>query len=313
MKLPEHECTLHHDTNDVLKQVIDTGIFITLRRKWHSLIMLSQKHPLTASRYKSGALCRREQMRHILTHKYIISPFSMFWLYWEFFMFFVYLVRFIAISICASFNWEDSGKRFSVIVIARVILDLLTYIDIFKIFCSGYYDSLNNITVLKPGLIARRYLKFYFWVDILSSLTAITYPMKVMLEDSIAMDVVCDTTCLFALAIILRLPRWSYAMEMFRRYVNLSSYLFKATKSFLAYLMVLCWLFTTIMDLNNLVHNYFYNEIIRTFKLRRFFSITLVLLHVSNGADPQTTVIDTIISTFFLCVGFCMQMYLYGK
>ncbi|CAH2002943.1 unnamed protein product [Acanthoscelides obtectus] len=76
-KLPEHDCTLRQDTYDVLKQVVDSGVFIEWRRKWHRFIMLSRKHPLTASHYKSAALCRREEIRHIITHKNIISPFSM--------------------------------------------------------------------------------------------------------------------------------------------------------------------------------------------------------------------------------------------
>nr|CAH7724772.1 unnamed protein product [Callosobruchus chinensis] len=272
--------------------------------------MLSNKHPLTATHYKSEALCRKEKLRHIISHKYIISPFSICWLYWEFFMFLNYLIRFIFVSIWASYDFGEVKLSIFGFVMA---LDVSVYFDIFKNFFTGYYDAENNVTVLKPRLIALRYLKFYFWIDILSTLTPLAYPMKVVLEDSITIDTICDIACFLGLLMILRLPRWSYAMEMFRQYVNLSSYLFKATKSFLAYLMVMCWLFTAIIDLHNLVHNHVYDEIIRTLKLRRFFSITLILLHVSNGADPQRKVIDTIITTFFLCVGFCMQLYLYAQ
>nr|CAI5824727.1 unnamed protein product [Callosobruchus analis] len=228
-------------------------------------------------------------------------------------MFFVYLLKFIWLSICVSYTWEDIAKPMSIILGLKMGIDIFMYVDIFKIFCTGYYDSTNNITVLKPRLIALRYLKFFFWVDVLSSLTPIAYPLEMMLEHSMTLDMICDIACFLGLLMILRLPRWSYAMEMFRQYLNFSSYMFKATKSFLAYIVVMCWLFTAVMYLNNLIYFHYYNEVFSTYKLRRYFSITLTLLHVSNGADPARKVIDTIITTCFLCVGFGMQMYLYAQ
>nr|CAI5841133.1 unnamed protein product [Callosobruchus analis] len=272
--------------------------------------MLSNSHPLTATHYKSEALCRKEKLRHIIGHKFIISPFSMCWLYWEFFMFINYLLRFIFISIWASSDFEEVDIAVFGFVTA---LDVTVYMDIIKNFFTGYYDAENNLTVLKPRLIALRYLKFYFWVDFLSVVSVFAYPIVILSGLSETIRMLGQVARCLKLIMILRGPRWSFSMELFRQYMNLSSYLFKATKSFLTYIMVMCWLYTVMITLENIIHQYVYHKNVNPYKIRRYFSVTLVLLLVSYGADPITEVIDAVIATFFICVGFCMQMYLYGK
>nr|CAI5841130.1 unnamed protein product [Callosobruchus analis] len=225
-------------------------------------------------------------------------------------MFINYLLRFIFISIWASSDFEEVDIAVFGFVTA---LDVTVYMDIIKNFFTGYYDAENNLTVLKPRLIALRYLKFYFWVDFLSVVSVFAYPIVILSGLSETIRMLGQVARCLKLIMILRGPRWSFSMELFRQYMNLSSYLFKATKSFLTYIMVMCWLYTVMITLENIIHQYVYHKNVNPYKIRRYFSVTLVLLLVSYGADPITEVIDAVIATFFICVGFCMQMYLYAQ
>ncbi|CAH2002947.1 unnamed protein product [Acanthoscelides obtectus] len=225
-------------------------------------------------------------------------------------MFAYYLSRFFLVSVVVSFRFEELGIG---LLSARIGMDALIYCDIIKNFFTGYFDSEKNVTVLKPRLIAIKYLKFYFWVDFISTLTPLMYPFRMVYGKGTTIDLCCEVVRFLRSLMIIRVKRWSYTMELFRQYMNLSSYLSKAAKSFLAYIIVMCWLYTVYMNVRNVMYDYVYHEQIKQVKLRRYFSITLILLLVSYGADPSRKLLDALVTIVFIAIGFCMQMYLYAQ
>ncbi|KAJ8945717.1 hypothetical protein NQ314_009079 [Rhamnusium bicolor] len=73
-----HECLLNRHEENIVKNFIDTGVFISLRRKFRTSCMISRHHPSTERYFLSNAACRNEQIRHLVHYYYMVHPFSMF-------------------------------------------------------------------------------------------------------------------------------------------------------------------------------------------------------------------------------------------
>lgn len=75
----KHECTLRTGkTIDIFKELIDSGIFIEIRRKWHSFCVIDDSHPEATIYYKSVSAIKQEIKRQMILYRYKIHPFSMF-------------------------------------------------------------------------------------------------------------------------------------------------------------------------------------------------------------------------------------------
>lgn len=75
-KFEDHECLLVRQEEDVVKQFIDTGVFISIRRRFRSWCMISRMHPETSKFFKSNSACRNEEIRHLAHHYNMVHPFS---------------------------------------------------------------------------------------------------------------------------------------------------------------------------------------------------------------------------------------------
>lgn len=75
-RFKDHKCNLANQEEDIVKQFIDTGVFISIRRKFRSWCMISRSHPETSKYFRSNSACRAEEIRHLINNYYMIHPFS---------------------------------------------------------------------------------------------------------------------------------------------------------------------------------------------------------------------------------------------
>ncbi|KAG5871610.1 hypothetical protein JTB14_027365 [Gonioctena quinquepunctata] len=166
--LKQHICGLNTAPEEILNQVIESGMLINLRRNCLGCTMISRKHPKTLLYFKST---RIEEMRHLTKYIHIIHPFSLFALYWEFFMFVVYMSSLMAIAL-GGVNVDPDIKKMWVYI--KFLLNICIAVDMLKMFFTGFYDRNRDKTILKSSSIAEKYIRTYFFVDILIMLHGFT-------------------------------------------------------------------------------------------------------------------------------------------
>ncbi|KAJ8956731.1 hypothetical protein NQ318_014087 [Aromia moschata] len=313
----DHDCLLHVQEEDVIKQFVDSGLFISLRRKFRRMCLISRKHPLTSGYFQSHATCRNEKIRNLVHYFHTVHPFSMFDLYWQFFMFIVFASHFIVIPVDALFPVEHGmGIIFSI----KFLVDMLQLMDIIKIFYTGYYNEEKSKVVLKRSTIAKRYLKTYFFFDIISSFNSYCFPFLLLLKKPANHLALSDYYSLLFLRVanrlkIVRIGRWLNILEIFRQYMGYSSYLFKGIRVVLIFIVVTFWSFSITFIIENHTNKMWGQDVPNTnltYICESYFNATMMLLVVSYGSsiNTQNQYISTI---FFLCFGFGLQMFLYTQ
>ncbi|CAG9823119.1 unnamed protein product [Phaedon cochleariae] len=315
--MEKHDCKLHHTTQvSILNQVIETGLFINLRRKLHSLFMINVDHPMTVVYYKSMTARIREEIRHLANYRWMIHPYSLFALYWEFFIFIIYTAQFVTLAIVSAKHVYF--RRPTAMVLWKISLDYIMTIDIIKTFITGYYDPQENKTVLHPPLIARRYLRTYFVLDLIVCLHTYLVPIRIIFNDY---EVFENNTFVLAVTLkgfigfrILRMKRWLDALELFRLYANLSSVLNRAFRAVLLFVMLVLYLYIIIFQIEEMIEKNFIPIEDRDWNkqlMKCFYSATLMLLHVSYGDKTISHPLKVIVSLIFMAVGYCLQLFLY--
>ncbi|XP_030756121.1 potassium/sodium hyperpolarization-activated cyclic nucleotide-gated channel 1-like isoform X2 [Sitophilus oryzae] len=162
----KHSCGLI-DTmkqTDIVSEVIDSGGFIETRRKLIRMFMVNDKHPYTRRVFRSGNDIRNEEVRHALRYMWMLHPFSVFCLYYQYFMAVIHiwylckilLVDFALIGVHLVFKIE------------KMIVDSIMCLSMFTTFWIGYYDSDQVLVIFEPKQVAKRYLKSFFFFDLLS-------------------------------------------------------------------------------------------------------------------------------------------------
>ncbi|KAG5892219.1 hypothetical protein JTB14_034768 [Gonioctena quinquepunctata] len=226
----QHQCRLTTGSEpvEIIDQVIDSGMFIELRRNLLRWTMISRSHPTTSFYFRSNMAIGMEEMRHVFNYLYIIHPFSMLSLYWEFLLIIVYSMAYIMVCVSSTDVIEistDDG-----VFCNMIFLDIILTIDISKTFLTGFYDEKLTRIVLKPSLIAKKYLKGYFLVDFLAIIS--TYTALCML--AIDREIPLMTTYIVNLGYcfkIFRIGRCLDAIELLSSYAGLSGVLSKVLRT----------------------------------------------------------------------------------
>ncbi|KAL7551021.1 hypothetical protein ACHAWF_014220 [Thalassiosira exigua] len=112
---------------------------------------------------------KRELDSHNPRPWYILLPYSRFRSAWDLFLacLLCLLAFYIPFRVC--FFWEDEEEASS-IFIGESVIDLLFAMDIALNFLTAYNDSETGILISHPKLIALRYIKGFFFVDLISTI-----------------------------------------------------------------------------------------------------------------------------------------------
>ncbi|XP_018568443.1 potassium/sodium hyperpolarization-activated cyclic nucleotide-gated channel 2-like [Anoplophora glabripennis] len=307
-RFEDHDCMLTNLQEDVVAHFMESGIFITWRRKLRSLCMISRNHPETSRYFKSYASCRNEEVRHLVRHNRMIHPFSLMSLYWEFFTFFLFTALYAVVPIDASVLVIGHDHD---IYLVKFGLDLMHMVDMVMIFFTGFYDEDKSKVIFTPGKIAKRYLKTYFIFDVLSCAHSLMLPIRLSVNVGVVTSLIIRT---FGILKIIRITRWLRVTELFRQYMGYTSYLFKGVRVILVFLVVMFWAFA----INFFVENFLtqYHVSIHTpekdiFEI--FFDATTTLMIVSILRDNMTHILEYINTLIFICFGFGLQLFVYAQ
>ncbi|XP_035732804.1 potassium/sodium hyperpolarization-activated cyclic nucleotide-gated channel 1-like [Vespa mandarinia] len=115
---------------------------------------------------KNNAAINYEINRHFQSYPYMIHPFSIFRIYWKMIMIITGFITLIINPIFLAFymNEKEQWYMFS------NVLDGIILCDIIMCFFTGYYNHWTNMVILNPRIIAKKYMKSTFIVDILSAI-----------------------------------------------------------------------------------------------------------------------------------------------
>ncbi|KAG5889000.1 hypothetical protein JTB14_033930 [Gonioctena quinquepunctata] len=305
--LKEHICRLNILPVKIVNRVVETGILINLRRKCLSMIMMNEIHPRSSIYFKSNRAKRIEKRRHLLKYTCVIHPFSIFSLYWEFFMTIMYITTFIVSTITAV-PWDRNVLHYFFYI--KIYIDVVQTIDILKVFFTGFYDKELGKTILKPSSLAKKYLSTYFLVDLLNTGHLLMIVVTLATGRLFTASWGHVIRCLFYLR-ILRIRRWLDALEMFHLYANLSAFFNKALKAVFIIGLFWMWLYAVKFQFEISLSHWF--DVKRIISGQSFFVATLELLHVSYGDIPQDHVHQLMESMFFMCLGYCLQLFLFSQ
>ncbi|XP_023014491.2 potassium/sodium hyperpolarization-activated cyclic nucleotide-gated channel 2 isoform X3 [Leptinotarsa decemlineata] len=306
--LKQHQCRLNVASVEILNQVIETGIFINLRRAFLKFTMISDSHPLTQVYYKSKHAKRNEEVRHLANYIYVIHPFSMCSLYWEFLVFMLYSLSFWILAMFATYEVANISEH---VIYIKFATDVILTCDIMKMFFTGYYDPEQSKTVLKPFFIAKKYLKTFFILDFLSTAHSYSAVLHQFLpryfhEVRIALRIFYGLR-------ILRLGRWADALELFHLYTNLSSFFSRALRSWFMFTIIVMWLYAAIFQIEIAMDQVFNINVLEweNGNLQSYYSATMMLLHVSFGDRTLEYTHRKFVAVVFICIGYCLQLFLF--
>ncbi|KAJ8923213.1 hypothetical protein NQ315_001768 [Exocentrus adspersus] len=303
-KFEDHECLLVRQEEDVVKQFIDTGVFISCRRRFRSWCMISRSHPETSRYFKSNAACRNEEIRHLIHNYHMVHPFSMLNLYWDFYVFILFLIQFMMLPVDASYAIINSDDA----TVFKCVVDICQLADIIKLFFTGYYHQERSKVILDCSSISKRYLMFFFWLDIISCVNSYIFFIRAI---ELPRHVDIWVGALNRLK-ILRLGRWLTILEIFRQYMGYSSYLFKGIRVVLIFIVLSLWAFS----INFIVENFLQqgsNIDVERKIFECFYDATLMLLLVSYGKRNITDALEYANAIMFLCFGFALQLFVYAQ
>ncbi|XP_038117276.1 potassium/sodium hyperpolarization-activated cyclic nucleotide-gated channel 4 [Culex quinquefasciatus] len=139
-------------------------------RWFRRLCYLDETSALARSVFRSDTAMKREMSRHISFFGSTVHPFSFLRFVWECVMIAVFGASFLVLPYDVTFLYKPEDYMtitwFHLIVLT---VDVLCMVDICFTIRTGFYDKKNQHVELDPRRIANRYVRFWFWVDVISS------------------------------------------------------------------------------------------------------------------------------------------------
>ncbi|OWF56739.1 potassium/sodium hyperpolarization-activated cyclic nucleotide-gated channel 3-like isoform X3 [Mizuhopecten yessoensis] len=110
----------------------------------------------------------REKMRHKRVGTWVIHPCSNFRFYWDLFMLVLLIANLIILPVAISFFNDDLSTHW---IVFNCISDTVFFLDIVINFRTGVIlNDFADEIILDPKLIARHYVKSWFFLDLISSI-----------------------------------------------------------------------------------------------------------------------------------------------
>ncbi|XP_076385220.1 potassium/sodium hyperpolarization-activated cyclic nucleotide-gated channel 1 isoform X2 [Megachile rotundata] len=162
----EHKCKQPIARDELMDQIKGDTLWSKLQRWFLRQRIVCPKHPLARLCLKSTTAVNYEISRHLKSHPYMIHPFSSFRIVWESFM---TLFTFIALLI-TPFSITFYFEKYKQWHLPTDTMNIVFVCDIIMWFFTGYYDYGTKAVVLDPRIVSRKYLRWFFVVDILTVL-----------------------------------------------------------------------------------------------------------------------------------------------
>lgn len=104
--------------------------------------------------------------------KYIMLPQNHFRLAWDFFMAILLCIMafYIPYRVCFYWNDEEEEDETSPVFLFEMMVDAMFALDIILNFFTAYTDHSTSLVITSHKLIAKKYLKSYFLVDLIATL-----------------------------------------------------------------------------------------------------------------------------------------------
>lgn len=166
MEIFKHDCKLTTNQEEsVINRYIQSGLFISARRKFRLSITISINHPCTRLYFKSNSAIVREQNRHLLYYYNMIHPLSMFSFWLECFL----TLGVASTSIIPPIYVYLQAWNNKVLISSTYIIELSTLALHAIMHCSIGYIK-NERVILDKKMICQKYVRSYFITDLLALL-----------------------------------------------------------------------------------------------------------------------------------------------
>ncbi|XP_029045711.1 potassium/sodium hyperpolarization-activated cyclic nucleotide-gated channel 1-like [Osmia bicornis bicornis] len=162
----EHKCRQPVEQDELMNLIKGNSLWAKLQRWFLRQRIVYPKHPLARLCLKSTTAVNYEISRHLKSHPYMIHPFSSFRIIWESFM---TVFTFIALVI-TPFSITFYFEKYQNWHLPTDTMNIVFVCDIITWFFTGYYDYGTKVVVLDPKIVARKYIRWFFVIDILTVL-----------------------------------------------------------------------------------------------------------------------------------------------
>ncbi|XP_071055605.1 potassium/sodium hyperpolarization-activated cyclic nucleotide-gated channel 1-like [Onthophagus taurus] len=232
-----HNCTLPQE-EDILVRYISGGYFVMFRRWIKRQTMVWESNPRSKMYLKSTFNIRREKIIHLEDHYYMIHPFSSMKCYWEFMMIIAITLMLIIVPIVLCWEHVTSG-----VLVLRITLDILCFIDILIGFQSGYLDDKTKKIILSQKKVAMKYLKGRFLTDFLPLINSDIMSVFMESQSTDSTSNISGTNSIRFMNIIkiLRIFTLTVYMNRLREFYQYSIFRFKMFKLLLITFLLLLW------------------------------------------------------------------------
>lgn len=171
----DHLCSLA-DVPSFEKTVLQAKIYSRnfllnrIMRKLQLLITISPRLKYSTL-FRSRKKITKAAQDHIMSrYWYIIHPHSLLEYYYSFYITLVYILAMITVPVLVV-----TPSTVNFFHYLQVLLDFLLLLNVVKNFFTGYVDDAEEVVVLETKRIAKKYVMFYFWMDLVSAVPGLTF------------------------------------------------------------------------------------------------------------------------------------------
>nr|XP_015910462.1 potassium/sodium hyperpolarization-activated cyclic nucleotide-gated channel 2-like [Parasteatoda tepidariorum] len=160
--------SLYGTPKEELGPVIGEAKAASFMRSQLEALFQPSDNKLAMKLFGSKKALMKERIRQKAAGHWVIHPCSKFRLYWDLCMLFFLVANLIVLPVAISFFNDDLSTRW---IAFNCLSDTVFLLDILVNFRTGIMNQDNSEQViLDPGLIARHYLRTWFFLDLLSSI-----------------------------------------------------------------------------------------------------------------------------------------------
>uniref|UniRef100_A0A182HM52 Uncharacterized protein n=1 Tax=Anopheles arabiensis TaxID=7173 RepID=A0A182HM52_ANOAR len=167
---PSHRCSVSYDV-DLVKLLISANtVPRRLARWWHRLCLIDHHSPIARLAFRSDTAIKREMSRQLTYYPGTIHPLSYFRFIWNCLMIVTFASVFLLIPYDITFLYRiEDYYPFTAFHMVLLGADFICLVDVVINLYTGTYDRQSQRVDLNMSGVRKRYLRFWFWIDVITS------------------------------------------------------------------------------------------------------------------------------------------------